>query len=93
MPAVGADGRFRDGDGVFDIVIIAPKTFPGWAAVLWNAARMQFGGSDRLIHLQARKVLIESDPIVPTQIDGDPVGHTPLTATVLENGVRIMMPG
>jgi diacylglycerol kinase (ATP) len=79
-------------DGVFDIVIIAPQNFPDWATVLWNAARMKFGGNDRLIHLQARKVTIEADPNVPTQIDGDPVGMTPLTATVLEHGVKVMMP-
>ena len=79
-------------DGLFDIVVVAPQNFPDWATVLWNAARMQFGGNNRLIHLQARKVTIESDPILPTQIDGDPVGETPLTATVLEKGVRIMLP-
>ncbi len=79
-------------DGLFDIVVVAPQNFPDWATVLWNAARMQFGGNNRLIHLQARQVTIESDPILPTQIDGDPVGETPLTATVLEKGVRIMLP-
>jgi YegS/Rv2252/BmrU family lipid kinase len=79
-------------DGVFDIVVVAPHNFPDWATVLWNAATMKFGGNDRLIHLQSRSVTIESDPIVPTQIDGDPVGETPLTARVLEQGVRIMLP-
>lgn len=79
-------------DGLFDIVVIAPQNLPDWATVLWNAARMQFGGNERLIHLQARQVRIESDPIVPTQIDGDPVGVTPLVANVLERGVRVMMP-
>lgn len=79
-------------DGLFDIVIIAPQSVPGWGAVLWNAAMSQFGGSERLIHLQARTVTITSDEPVPTQIDGDPVGFTPLTATVIEKGVRIMLP-
>jgi diacylglycerol kinase (ATP) len=79
-------------DGLFDVVIVAPQNFPDWATVLWNAARMKFGGNDRLIHLQARTVTIESDPDVPTQIDGDPVGMTPITATVLERGVKVMMP-
>ena len=79
-------------DGVFDIVIIAPQSFPGWAAVLWNAALSKFGGSERLIHLQARNVTITADQPVPTQIDGDPIGTTPLTATVIERGVRVLMP-
>lgn len=80
-------------DGVFDVVVVAPHNFPDWATVLWNAARMQFGGNNRLIHLHARRVTIESDPIVPTQIDGDPASDTPLTASVLKSGVRIMLPG
>jgi diacylglycerol kinase (ATP) len=79
-------------DGVFDVVVVAPHNFPDWATVLWNAARMQFGGNNRLIHLHARRVTIESDPIVPTQIDGDPASDTPLTASVLKSGVRIMLP-
>jgi YegS/Rv2252/BmrU family lipid kinase len=79
-------------DGMFDIVVVAPQNFPDWATVLWNAARMKFGGNDRLIHLQARQVTIASEPGVPTQIDGDPVGVTPITAKVIERGVRIMLP-
>ena len=80
-------------DGLFDVVVVAPRKFPDWATVLWNAALSKFGGSDRLIHLQGRKVTIESlDMPIPTQIDGDPVGTTPLTATVIEKGVKIMLP-
>lgn len=79
-------------DGVFDVVVVAPQNFPDWATVLWTAARMKFGGNDRLIHLQARQITIESDPILPTQIDGDVIGETPLTATVLERGVQVMLP-
>lgn len=79
-------------DGLFDIVVVAPHNLPDWGNVLWSAALKRFGGSDRLIHLQATTVTIESDPPVPTQIDGDPVGQTPLTAHVLEKGVRIMLP-
>jgi YegS/Rv2252/BmrU family lipid kinase len=79
-------------DGVFDIVVVAPQNVPDWATVLWTAANLKFGGNDRLIHLQSNKVTIESDPLLPTQIDGDPAGETPLTATVLEKGVRVMLP-
>lgn len=79
-------------DGLFDIVVLAPQNVPGWASVLWNAALSKFGGNQNLIHLQARKVTIESDERVATQIDGDAVGTTPLTATVIERGVRVLLP-
>jgi YegS/Rv2252/BmrU family lipid kinase len=79
-------------DGLFDVVVVAPRKFPDWAGVLWSAGMKKFGGTDRLIHLQGRTVTIESDEPVATQIDGDPAGFTPITATVIERGVRIMLP-
>ena len=69
--------------------LLMPHT---WASVLWSAGMNKFGGSDRLIHLQARQVTIDADQPMPTQIDGDPAGVTPITATVIERGVRIMLP-
>lgn len=79
-------------DGLFDIIVVAPRSVPGWAGVLWNAGLKKFGGNQNLIHLQARHVTIDADQPVATQIDGDPVGTTPLSATVIERGVRIMLP-
>jgi diacylglycerol kinase family enzyme len=60
--------------------------------VLWKAARRQFGGNNRLIHLKAREVRIEAEPAVPVQIDGDPAGMTPMIATAVEQAARILLP-
>jgi YegS/Rv2252/BmrU family lipid kinase len=79
-------------DGRFDVIIVAPRTFPDWATMLWNAARHRFGGTDQLIHLQAREVTIEADPAVPVQIDGDPAGTTPVTALAVQRAARILLP-
>jgi YegS/Rv2252/BmrU family lipid kinase len=79
-------------DGFFDVVVIAPRTFPDWATVLWNAGRHRFGGTEQLIHLQAREVTIEADPAVPVQIDGDPAGTTPMTAVAVQRAARILLP-
>ncbi|MEX2281591.1 MAG: diacylglycerol kinase family protein [Gemmatimonadota bacterium] len=79
-------------DGLFDVVIVAPKKLPDWASVLWNATAHRFGGTDQLIHLQAREVTIAADPPVPVQIDGDPAGTTPITAVAVEKAARILLP-
>jgi YegS/Rv2252/BmrU family lipid kinase len=79
-------------DGRFDVVIIAPRKLPHWATVLWNAARHRFGGTDELIHLQAREVTIDAEPVVPVQIDGDPAGTTPMSAVAVERAARILLP-
>jgi diacylglycerol kinase (ATP) len=79
-------------DGLFEVVIIAPRNPPELARILWRTANRKFSGDERLIHLQAREVTIESEQPVPVQIDGDPCGHTPVTATVDPGGLRVLLP-
>jgi diacylglycerol kinase (ATP) len=79
-------------DGLFDVVIVAPRTLPDWAAILWQTAQYRFGGNSQLIHLQGRIVTIDADPPVPVQIDGDPAGVTPMTAIAVERAARILLP-
>lgn len=79
-------------DGLLDVVIVAPRNLTEFAAVLWRAAHRRFGGDDRLIHLQAREVSIQADPPIAVQIDGDAAGETPVTATAVRQGVRILTP-
>jgi diacylglycerol kinase (ATP) len=79
-------------DGLLDVVVLAPRKFPEFAAVLWRAAHRQFGGDDRLIHFQAREVTIDAEPPIAVQIDGDPAGHTPVTARAVAGALRVLLP-
>ncbi|HEX6938725.1 MAG TPA: diacylglycerol kinase family protein [Longimicrobiales bacterium] len=78
-------------DGLFDVVVLAPRNPAEFPAVLWRAANRRFSGDDRLIHFQAREVSIEAEPPVPVQIDGDEAGTTPIHAAV-RGGIRILTP-
>lgn len=79
-------------DGLLDVVIVAPRNLPELAAVLWRAATRRFSGDDKLIHFQARDVRIEADPPIAVQVDGDAVATTPLEATVVPEGIRVLVP-
>lgn len=79
-------------DGLLDVVIIAPRNLPEFAAVLWRAATRKFAGDDRLIHLQAREVSIYSDPPIAVQVDGDATGTTPVHASVVHGGIKVIVP-
>jgi YegS/Rv2252/BmrU family lipid kinase len=79
-------------DGLLDVVIIAPRNLPEFAAVLWRAARRQFAGDSRLIHLQAKEISIYADPPIAVQIDGDASGVTPVHAHVDRQGIQVMVP-
>ncbi len=79
-------------DGLIDVSIFAPRNLPEVARILWRVARRQFGGDDRMIFLQAKKVRIEADPPMPIQIDGEPRGETPIEAEVEPLVGRILVP-
>jgi diacylglycerol kinase family enzyme len=60
--------------------------------MLWKVAWQDFVGDQRMIYLQAREVVIESEPAIVTQADGDVVGSTPLRARAVPGGVGVLVP-
>jgi diacylglycerol kinase (ATP) len=79
-------------DGMFDIVIVAPRNAPDLAQILWRAAQRRFTGSERLVHFQAREITITADPPIAVQVDGDPAGETPITMSVMRDALRVLLP-
>lgn len=79
-------------DGLLDVCIFAPRNLPEVATVLWRVASRRYVGDERIIYLQANEITIESDPPVITQLDGDSIGQTPLTARAVPAGVRVLVP-
>ncbi len=79
-------------DGLLDVIVVAPRKLPQFAAVLWNAAHKRFGVDPCLLHFQAEEITIDSETAVPVQVDGDPTGTTPVTASVAREALRIFLP-
>jgi diacylglycerol kinase (ATP) len=79
-------------DGMLDVCIFAPRTFPDVATVLWKVASKRYLGDERMIFLQAREIRIEADPPVIAQVDGDVAGETPLVAKAIAGGVHVLVP-
>lgn len=78
-------------DGLLDVCVYAPRNLPELARVVWKVFRHQHG-DDRMLFFQARKVRIEADPPVATQVDGEPHGETPIEAEVDPLAGRILVP-
>ena len=79
-------------DGLFDVVIVAPRNASELAAVLWAAAQRKFNGTERLIHFQTHDIIINAEPPIAVQVDGDPAGLTPVHMSVMRDAVRVMTP-
>lgn len=79
-------------DGLLDVCIYAPRSLPEMARVLWKVARKHHSGDERMLFLQARRIRIEADPPVATQVDGEVLDRTPMEAEVDELAGRVLVP-
>ena len=43
-------------------------------------------------YARGREIRVESHPVQPVQLDGEPGGETPFTATVVPGAISIMVP-
>jgi len=86
--APGANHR----DGKLDVCIFAPRSLSHAARMVWRMYRQRYAGDERLIYLQAREVVIESDtPGVP-ETDGELLGMTPLRVRAVQGGIHVFVP-
>lgn len=100
--AIG-NGRFYGGnvpfaphadphDGLLDVVMFEQTTARSRVATLWS---MRSGGHlDRPgVHVsRGREVRVEITPALEAYADGDPIAHTPLTATVMPGAIGLLRP-
>jgi diacylglycerol kinase (ATP) len=79
-------------DGKLDVCIFAPRTTADAAALILRVLRGRFSGDERLIYFQASEITVHADPPAVTEIDGEPIGHTPLKARAVAGGVTVLIP-
>lgn len=79
-------------DGKLDLVIVS-------SAGVWSALRIafqiltrRFSGNSNLQYFSASKVRITTRPALPTQIDGEELGTTPLYVEAVPQGALLIVP-
>src|SRR6476660_741902 len=78
---VGNVGRLQGGlellpdatvdDGLLDVVVVAPRTLRDWIRLAWRVFRRDRTQDSQLERFCGRRILVETDRIVPRQIDGE----------------------
>ena len=79
-------------DGRLDVCIFAPRSVRDVAALLWRVTSRRFRGDPRFTYFQAAEIFVQADPPVFTEMDGEPLGHTPLAARAVAGGVSVLIP-
>lgn len=76
-------------DGSMDVAILHT---PGVFAVLRKAMRLMDRSASRTELAPAKRLRVEAQPPLPVQVDGDPIGETPLELRVLARAVSFIAP-
>ena len=79
-------------DGTLDVMVVASTGLRDILRLTWRVMRRDFSNYRDLRFYKAHKVRISAETPLPTQIDGDPLGETPLEVEVVPDGVLMLVP-
>lgn len=82
-------------DGLLDVVVMRADNFSQSLRAVWDLLRVAPGapgGGTYVGHARGREVKVESERVQPVQLDGEPGGETPFTASVVPGAIHIMVP-
>jgi diacylglycerol kinase (ATP) len=86
-----ADGISKS-DGIFDVFIVTARTGPEKARVVAKLVARDLDSSPYVIRLRGRDVVIETDPPLPVQFDGDVDGETPVRLAMMPGALQVVVP-
>jgi len=78
-------------DGKFDVTVISSRSLWALIGVVFRMLTWRFKPSPRLHHFTVKDVVIRSEPPLMVQIDGEDLGTTPLSATMVPQGVKLIV--
>lgn len=79
-------------DGRLDLIIVSSATVLGALRILFQILTRQFRGNSNLRYLSAQRVRLTARPPLPTQIDGEELGQTPLYVEAVPEGALLIVP-
>ncbi|MBA3260843.1 MAG: diacylglycerol kinase family lipid kinase [Gemmatimonadales bacterium] len=95
-PFVRLRPGIRPDDGLLDVVVMRANSLGQSVRAVWDLLRDAPNpeGEDTFVGFATgREIRVETDPVQPVQLDGEPGGFTPFTASVVPGAIRIMVPG
>ncbi|HEY9015090.1 MAG TPA: diacylglycerol kinase family protein [Gemmatimonadales bacterium] len=82
-------------DGLLDVVVVRADSLSESVRAVWNLLRVnpRAGPAETFVaYAQGREVRVESEPVQPVQLDGEPGGETPFNVSVVPGAIRILTP-
>lgn len=94
-PWVRLGAGIRPDDGLLDVIVVRANGFGQSVRAVWDMLRAapNVEGFDTYVgYARGHEIRVETHPVQPVQLDGEPGGETPFTATVVPGAISIMVP-
>jgi diacylglycerol kinase (ATP) len=93
-PFVKLGPGIRPDDGFLDVIVLRANNFAQSVRAVWDLLRVTPGSLDAgyVGYARGREVRVETEPVQPVQLDGEPGGETPFIAKVVPGAIQIMVP-
>ena len=82
----------RMDDGLLDVFVFKGLGFPYAVRHLLKVVSQRYLQDPQIIHQQARHIEVRTEWAIPVQIDGDPIGTTPVTLKAVPLALRVIVP-
>ena len=77
-------------DGLLDVVVLAPKRFIGWVAIVVRVMGRTRHTDRALNRMIGHKIVVRCEAPAPMQLDGDPIGLGTELAAEVQHGVLLV---
>ncbi len=88
VPGLTLSRQMSVSDGLLDVVVMRNADLMEAAKVISNS----LSGVENLPHWQGREIALHADPAQPIECDGEMIEATPVTATVVPQALRVIVP-
>lgn len=82
----------RHDDGLLDVCIFDPITMIDAARIARKLMFRDFSPDPAMTYLHGGQIVVETEPALPAQADGELIGRTPFVATVEPLAARLLVP-
>jgi diacylglycerol kinase (ATP) len=84
--------RARVDDGQLDVLVFKGMGFPYVVRHVLKVISNRYLQDPRVVHRQVSRIEVKTESAMSVQVDGDPIGTTPVTLEVVPRALRVLVP-
>lgn len=79
-------------DGLLDVAVLDATSYAAAVRLVWRMVQRRPDADAGITFYRGRVVRITSDPVLPVEADGEPLGTTPMTVELFPRALTVLAP-